>query len=88
MLKWENARESLLLEVEGREIRINVNHSGYDDPGVVNGPPEGCYPPEFDLDYQILSAVDETKNHELSRDEIDDLMDNHNEEIIDIIMEG
>lgn len=43
---------------DGSEYTLDITFlsSGYDDPGVCSGPPEGCYPPEGEDD-RVLSDV-------------------------------
>ena len=42
---WNNVPGELLIDVS---LVLPFLSSGYDDPGHRYGPPEKCYPPEFD----------------------------------------
>lgn len=42
--------------LEGWELVIQWQSSGYYDPGVRSGPAENCYPPEGDEERTFLSA--------------------------------
>lgn len=54
------------------EIVLTVKGTYYYDPGRFSGPPELCYPPEEDMNYNIyLDGVE--WDGELSKDEEDDL---------------
>jgi len=36
-----------------KEYTASVYFSGYDDPGRCSGPPESCYPPEGEFNYEV-----------------------------------
>lgn len=43
---WQDCNLTLLIKWEG-----------YDDPGKLSGPPEDCYPPESDMEWEIVGAT-------------------------------
>src|SRR3990167_8077293 len=38
------------------ELNIEFSYDGYDDPGRTYGPPERCYPPEREMNVEIIGA--------------------------------
>jgi hypothetical protein len=48
------------------EISIDLEYSGYSDPGCSSGPVEVCYPPEGELEYIITGITVSHKGEKFS----------------------
>ena len=71
-----------LLEREGGDLDLHVTGSYAYDPGRCSGPPENCYPPEEDMNYNItlggipwdgdLSTLEQDALESLIRESLDE----------------
>ena len=52
-------------EIDGSELVIYFIISGESSPGKTHGPPEDCYPPEFNEERTLVTVTLTTDNHVL-----------------------
>jgi hypothetical protein len=71
------------------EISIDLEYSGYSDPGCVSGPVEVCYPPEGELEYTItgITVSHGEQKFSIEKSAIGDPEEDLNEEILNHIIE-
>lgn len=54
MIKRQKGKFTVtVVDVKGEEHDLTVKFSGYTDSGKLYGPPEHCYPPESEMDFEI-----------------------------------
>lgn len=46
--------ESTCTTSTGHEFDVLVKWRGYSDPGNASGPPEYCYPPEGEVEFEVI----------------------------------
>ena len=62
-------------------LEVDAEYSGYYDKGKTYGPPEDCYPPEFDIEIGNISTVNCVNVEEF-------LNDKHIQELTDYAAEN
>ena len=46
-------------DIEIHDIPLTIKYTGWEDTGRTSGPPENCYPPEGELDFQVFIGEDD-----------------------------
>ena len=75
-------------DVDLMVLNINFLSSGYNDPGVLTGPVETCYPPEYD-DERLVDSVDLDTDRGVIKDAVaQEFLDVFEDEYRDLIYDA
>ncbi len=66
------------IKLDDELLTLEVEYSGWYDPGVCSGPPENCYPPEGEMEWHISRAwvwIEEASmDIQLTQDQIKEIL--------------